>query len=307
MTQPRRVLPGQSYLITRRTLRRHFLLRPDPQLNQLFLYLVAFFAEKLHMQVSALQVLSDHYHMVVTDPLGHLPHFLQQLHRTLALAVKELRDWDGPVWEPCSVSAVALLTAEAEAQEMVYTWLNVVRAGLVAEPTDWPGVTTCLDDVGVNTIAAERPEQYLDPNSGLWPEKAKLKLTMPPKLAALGGKRARAMLRRELERRRAETAGERKTGGPKQVLGGERCLQVSPYERATSWEPRRSESPVIAVGRGLKEQLAKAKKELGEFYRRYREALANWCQGKRSVVFPAGTWWLLEHHGARIREYVPTG
>ncbi|MBW2527118.1 MAG: transposase [Deltaproteobacteria bacterium] len=307
MTLPRRIVPGQSYLITRRTLRRHFLLRPDARLNQLFLYLVAVFAEKFHMQVSALQVLSDHYHMVVTDPLGHLPHFLQQLHRTLALAVKELRNWDGPLWEPCAVSEVALLTAEAEAQEMVYTWLNVVRAGLVSDPSHWPGLATNLDDVGARSITAQRPEQYLDPDSGLWPETATLKLTLPPKLAALGGRQARAMLRREFQSQREEVEAERRDKGLDRAVGAKRCLQVSPYERASSWEPKRSESPAIAVGRGLGELFDKAKKELVQFYRCYREALANWCEGKRGVVFPAGTWWLVEHHGARTRESAPAG
>ncbi|MBW2523245.1 MAG: transposase [Deltaproteobacteria bacterium] len=304
MTLPRRILPGQTYLITRRTLRRHFLLRPDRQLNQLFLYLVALFAERFHMEVAAIQVLSDHYHMVVTDPLGHLPHFLQQLHRMLALSVKALRRWDGPLWEPCSVSAVALLTPEAEAQEMAYTSLNVVRAGLVAAPAQWPGVTTSLDDVGGRAITAERPDQLLDPESGLWPAKVTLRLTMPPKLAALGGKRARAMIRRELERQREEVSRERRAKGLKKVLGAKRCLQISPYDRASSWEPKRSTNPVLAVGKGLGELLSKAVRELRDFYRCYYEALASWCEGNRKVVFPAGTWWLVEHHRAQGKQFV---
>jgi hypothetical protein len=38
MTCPRRILPGLTFLITRRTLRRTHLLRPDPELNNLFRY-----------------------------------------------------------------------------------------------------------------------------------------------------------------------------------------------------------------------------------------------------------------------------
>jgi len=72
--------------------------------------------------------------------------------------VKVLRKWEGPVWEPCSVSAVELLTPEAAAQAMVYAWLNAVRAGLVKDPLDWPEVTTSLDDVDGPAIIATRPK-----------------------------------------------------------------------------------------------------------------------------------------------------
>jgi len=41
MTLPRRVVLGRAAFISRRTLRRHFLFRPDAELNGLVLYLVA--------------------------------------------------------------------------------------------------------------------------------------------------------------------------------------------------------------------------------------------------------------------------
>ena len=62
--------------------------------------------------------MSDHVHTVVTDERGELPNYLRKLRQVLALFVKSLRKWEGPVWEPCSVSTVELLTAEAEAQEI---------------------------------------------------------------------------------------------------------------------------------------------------------------------------------------------
>jgi len=306
MTLPRRVVPGRAVLVSRRTLRRHFLLRPDPKLNQLFLYLVGLFAEKFGVKLSAIQVLSDHVHTVVTDERGELPNYLRELHRVLALCVKSLRKWEGPVWEPCSVSAVELLTAEAEAQEMVYTWLNVVRAGLVRNPRDWPGVTTGIEELNGPAIVAERPAQYLDADSGLWPAQVKLRLTLPPKLAELGPKRARRMLRAELERQLAEArAHVRKQGW--NVLGARRCRKVSPYQRATSWEPLRSRNPVLAAGRGLRARLVDGIAVLKKFRKSYREALAKWCEGIRDVLFPYGTWWMVEYHGAKLALPEPDG
>jgi putative transposase len=306
MTLPRRVAPGQTVLVTRRTLRRHLLFRPDRELNGLFRYLVAFFANKFGIKLSAIQVLSDHVHTVLTDESGQLPNFLQELHRVLALCVKVLRKWEGPVWEPCSVSVVELLTAEAEAQQMVYTWLNVVRAGLVHDPRDWPGVTTGLDELEGPAIVAKRPTVYLDEHSGTWPEQIELQVSLPPRLAELGLARARELLRAELERQLAQARAEVSDKGW-QVLGARRCEQASPYDRATSWEPLRSRNPVLAVGRGLGELLRDGIAALRSFRRSYREALDQWRRGVRAVIFPYGTWWMVRHHGAPMALPQPAG
>ena len=306
MTLPRRVVPGQTVLVTRRTLRRHLLFRPDPELNGLFLYLVAFFTKKFGMKLSAIQVLSDHIHAVLTDPRGQLPNFLRELHRVLALCVKVLRKWEGPVWEPCSVSVVELLTAEAEAQQMVYTWLNVVRAGLVHDPRDWPGVTTGLDELDGPAIVAKRPTVYLNERSDIWPEQVELQVSLPPRLAELGLARARQLLQAELERQLAQARAELCEKGW-QVVGARRCQQASPYDRATSWEPLRSRNPVLAVGRGLGALLREGIDSLRRFRRSYREALERWRRGVHAVLFPYGTWWMVKHHGASMALPAPAG
>jgi hypothetical protein len=41
MSQPRQILPGYTYLITRRALRRHYLLRPEYVVNNLFIFFLA--------------------------------------------------------------------------------------------------------------------------------------------------------------------------------------------------------------------------------------------------------------------------
>jgi hypothetical protein len=51
MTQPREVLSGQFYLLTRRCTQRQFLLRPDPETNNAFPYCLAVAAEKYKIGV----------------------------------------------------------------------------------------------------------------------------------------------------------------------------------------------------------------------------------------------------------------
>jgi putative transposase len=38
VSQPREIVPGATYLITRRVLRRHLLFRPDGAITQLLIY-----------------------------------------------------------------------------------------------------------------------------------------------------------------------------------------------------------------------------------------------------------------------------
>src|SRR4029078_9093840 len=109
MSQPRKIVPGATYLITRRTLRRHLLFRPDAAITQLVVYILAVSARRYGMQVHALCAMSTHLHLVVTDVEGVLPRFLQFFHRLVALGTKVLRKWEGPVWDHEATSVVGLL------------------------------------------------------------------------------------------------------------------------------------------------------------------------------------------------------
>jgi hypothetical protein len=53
MTQPRLLLPGDTVMVTRRTLRRHHLFRPDPAIRQLYLYTLAVCARQFGILVHA--------------------------------------------------------------------------------------------------------------------------------------------------------------------------------------------------------------------------------------------------------------
>jgi hypothetical protein len=67
MTQPRLVLPGSTVMVTRRTLRRHHLFRPDPAIRQLYLYTLAVCAREFGVLVHGVTLMSTHEHLVVTD------------------------------------------------------------------------------------------------------------------------------------------------------------------------------------------------------------------------------------------------
>lgn len=305
VSQPREIVPGATYLITRRVLRRHLLFRPDPAITQLLLYTLAVSARRYGIQVHALCAMSTHLHIVVTDVNGVLPRFLQFFHRIAALGTKVLRQWEGPVWDHASTSVVRLLTRAAVVEKIAYVLANPVAAGLVRHAREWPGATVDVGKLGRGTLRATRPTVYLDPENPQWPEEATLPLALPPIVEQDNAEDFRREVAAELERLEAQAHAEIQRQGLR-FLGADRASKVSPYERATSFEALRDRNPTFAVGRGQGDAWRIARAAVRAFRSSYRAALDLWRAGVRSVEFPAGTWWMHTFHGASVTAVVLT-
>ena len=140
MSLPRCVLAGTTYLVTRRCIGRRFLLRPDRAFNELFVYCLGLAAQERGLRLHALCVMSNHYHLVLTDVRGALPEFMRALNRAVAMSVKRLRGWDEVVFEPnVPYSAVALSGTAEMLDKAAYTVLNPVSAELVQAQRIGPG------------------------------------------------------------------------------------------------------------------------------------------------------------------------
>ena len=299
MSQPRHVVPGTAYLITRRVLRRHFLLRPDAAVTRVLLYTLAVSARRYGVQVHALCAMSTHLHLVVTDVEGVLPRFLQFFHRIVALSIKVLRKWEGPVWDHEATSVVRLLTREAMVEKIAYVLANPVAAGIVRHAREWPGAQVDVSMIGRGALGAKRPPGYLDPQNPQWPEQAALPIHLPPGIGQDEAEGFRHAVAAELERQEEAARREVQRRGLR-FLGAERARTVSPYERATSFEALRARNPTFAVGREQGRAWREAAAAVRAFRASYREALERWCAGVRSAVFPAGTWWMGMFHGAAV-------
>jgi putative transposase len=66
MSFPREVLPGRTYMITRRCTERQFLMRPDKETNNAFIYCLAEAAARFHIEVLFMAA------MAISPPHGHL-------------------------------------------------------------------------------------------------------------------------------------------------------------------------------------------------------------------------------------------
>ena len=292
MTLPRCVLKGTTYLVTRRCLGRRFLLRADPALNSLFRYCLARAVEAHGIELHAVSVMSNHYHLVLTDPCGVLPDFMRTLNRQVAMGVKRLRDWDEVVWEPnVPYSAVALEGPQEVLDKVAYTVLNPVSAGLVRRPEQFPGLVSTLERLRERKLEAKRPTVWFNKTA---PKQVTLRFRAPPSLPDHPAylEALKALLRRRLRTLWAEHR-QRGLG----YLGANAVVQTPATARPKTRKTRFGRSPTFSAL--TRARWNRALEQLRGFRRAYRAAYETWRSGERDVVFPQGSWWVVRFGGAQ--------
>ncbi len=292
MTAPRQLLPGTTYLVTRRCSERRFFLRPSSSTNAIFGYVLAVAAQRYGILVHAFCVLSNHFHLVVTDPDARLPDFHRYLDGVVARAVNcSLGRWES-FWDPDSYSAVRLESDAAVIEKTVYVLTNPVAAGLVRRAREWPGLWSDPNRIGDGSFSFQRPKEFFR-DVGPMPSSATLHLHRPPGFERDDGfNRAVQEALREAEER---AAAEHARGG-RPFLERARILVQNPLARPATGEPRRDMKPRVATRN--KWRRIEALLRLAEFGRAYREAFEAWRAGARHVIFPPGTWKMRVVHGA---------
>lgn len=307
MTAPRCIRPGTTWFVTRRTTRRHFLLRPDEDrtLQRLYWYATAVAAAETGIELHAVQVLSTHIHEVLTDTRGELPRFLQQRNRLFANAIKCHRGWPEEVFARAPTSCIALYGAAAIEREIGYTLANCVEAGLVTRPEDWPGVTIAREGLGRAVIRVARPSPYFDPNNPRWPAEVVLRVTLPEVLVKAYGSRtdARNALTRAVDTAVAVARAAAAAAG--RIVGAlVNLLRVPFHRQATSPEPFRKRLPTFATAR-VPEAVRQARHDRATFLAEYRKALEALRRREEGPLFPHGAWRLCREFGASC-EPAPT-
>jgi REP element-mobilizing transposase RayT len=293
VTAPRQVLPGTTYLVTRRCSERRFLLRPSKTTNRIFLYVLAVAAKRFRIRIHAFCVLSNHFHIVLTDPDANLPAFSQYLDSLVARAINaSMGRWES-FWAPNSYSAVALLDPDAVVEKIAYVLANPAAAGLVRHGRAWPGLWSDPRQIGGGVIQAERPAVFFL-EDGAMPRAASLELSCPA-----GFESVEAFTQRLLDSLRLaeDRAAPNLAADNRSFAGVARVLAQKPTARPAPGEPRRGLRPRVASRNECKR--IEALGRLAEFACAYREALLRWRKGIRDALFPPGTYLLRLAHGVR--------
>ena len=301
MASPRIVLPGRTYLVTRRCSERRFFLKPSPIVQQVYIYCLGVASERYGVSIHSFCALSNHQHILLTDRYGVLPLFMHWLDKTIAACLNAYYGRFEPLWGPGSYSAVHLVDAEACIDKSGYLTANPVEAGLVNKGVAWEGPISRPDDLlsgpDQKVYSAERPGVYFSKNTKL-PDRVELRLTLPPALEPLGEERAvRAIEKRREEKEASARAKWKSRGVP--FLGRRRILAQSPFASPNTREPRFQLSPNVACRDRWKR--IEALQQRKEFLAEYRDCYVRFRAGERSVVFPEGTWGPVVLYGARAK------
>lgn len=159
----RRVLPGTTWFITKKTNDDQFLLRPDGTADPVLLYSLIDRLTKHGLLLHEFVFMSNHFHLVITDVRGTLPAFMREFLSETGKALKVALKTTRRIWSGDRYGSTTLLDVDAAERLMTYTRVNPTAAGLTA-PEEWPGLTSARWSYG-DTIEAIRPDEFFDPRT----------------------------------------------------------------------------------------------------------------------------------------------
>jgi REP element-mobilizing transposase RayT len=286
------LLPGTTYLVTRTTVSRQFLLAPDKRVNEIIEYCLARALRGLHIELHALSVQRNHYHLVLTDFAGDLPKFMRELNRMIAKCLLAMYRSQHPgktletIWSTSPYSAVALTTPASVLEKIAYTLTNPVKDGRVADYRAWAGVCSQPSDwLRGPKVVARPPIYFSQSDSSL--ASLRYQMTVPPMLRDLPAQEAVAAAEERILEHQSLWQRERQRTTQRPVTV-RREARANRFEGPARARPGRSESPHFAAS-GVAEALDDAKRALRQFHASYRTARALFINGLPGT-FPAGTY-----------------
>ena len=276
-------------MVQRRVVHRYYFLRPSPESDAIFLYCLAHAILTTGVLIHEFMVMSNHYHVVLSDPECALPKFEQILNSFSARALNRHHGLTGTFWERESFTAPELDSDESLVDRCVYALTNPCSANLVELPEHWTGITSWSLEYG-HALVVRRPDFFSDRMEA----QLEIRLVRPPVMLHLDDARLRQEIRGRARSRALELANKRRESGAT-VLGMARVRRQSlhgspqPRERPSRDEPRRptrSKWSLVAV----------AQRSV-EWIREYKKALGAWIANPGAGVFPCGTYLMRVRYG----------
>ena len=261
-----------------------FLLLPIPGIREFFTYCLACAVQRFGVRVHAVCTMSNHFHLVCTDVVGNMPDCMQWLNCMLARGLNRFHNRSGYFWEAGSYNCVKPIDPDDVLDQMVYTLVNPVAAGLVSRGEDWPGLRSGTLEDGPQTFHVTKPDLFFDPNNLDLPEVIDLVVESPEAFERL---EKGVSYHEVVEQKEAQIRAEFKETG-RSFLGKARVLNQNPTDTPNTEEPRGRLRPHIACKNKARRILILA--ALQQWRQAYRHAFREFARGVRDVIFPAGTY-----------------
>ncbi|HVV16449.1 MAG TPA: hypothetical protein VHH90_04530 [Polyangia bacterium] len=288
MSIAREVIPGRVYMITRRCTQRQFLMRPDKDTNNAFIYCLGEAAARFRIQVLFTVAMSNHHHTGIYDREGNYPAFLEHFHKLFAKCQNALRGrWEN-FWSSEQTSVVRLVDPDDAVDKMTYALTNPVKDGLVDRAHEWPGVTSLEAVLHDRPLTAWRPKHFFR-EEGPMPDNVSLSFARPPGFEHMQTPEFTQLVAGRVHQVEEMAALERRRTGVS-ILGRRGVLQQRWSDRPGTREPRRQLDPRFAAR--SKWSRIEAVLRNRAFRDAYIAARASFIAGVKDVWFPAGTYWL---------------
>ena len=298
MSKPRYVQPGTTYIIQRRTSERRFFLLPTKSTNEIFMYCLAYAANRHRMLIHEFVMMSNHYHLVATDTEGRLPAFMRDFGSLVARAVNAtLGRWEN-FWSTEAYCAPALLDSESVIEKSAYVLANPVDAGLVDAPEKWEGPTSANLNYGdVVRIPCPADMFRTKPDKTGQGAEAKRRTTLPEEVTlslvrpALSGRLARADIRSLIKAQVSERVKSIKNTfkqAKRSFMGAAKVLRQSWNASPRTHANRRCLRPTFASRDKWRRMARVQVREV--FLRSHAEALEKLRQVTNQIQFPMGAY-----------------
>ena len=131
--------PDYIHVISLRTRGARLLLRPSKRVTNIIGGVIARYQQCFGIRLHAYKCLGNHYHLVLSDPLGNLWRFEQSVNREISRRLNWELHHEGSIWSRRYDDLIAVEGADA-IDAIIYVTLNCVRHGLTFHPKDWPGL-----------------------------------------------------------------------------------------------------------------------------------------------------------------------
>ncbi len=282
MTPPRRHLPGEVVMMTRRCTDGHFFLRPDPFINDVLAYEFARASQRSGLHVHAAMALSNHTHTVATDPKAQRSLFMQSLMKEVASRRNRDLQRRGPLWQPNhKYNDTVLLDPQAIEDRLLYVWLNPVKDGLVDKVEDWPGFKILPRHWG-KPLTIDVPQQTYGRNS---PKTITFTPQPPPVPLGMNLEEKRSYYEAKIAAQEQSFRAQRDQEGTR-VLGRKAILARDPFAMPKEELPSCPVGPFFATAdHDLWKQARDTYRDFLNLYDRARRKL----RAGKPVTFPAGT------------------
>jgi putative transposase len=289
--------------ITRRCLERRMFLTTgaDPEeLRNYYGYTLGVSLERYGVEMHAACQMGNHHHLDVTDVHGNRPAFKDSLHANLARGLNAKRGRFDKFWEGGGSCDTCAPTDEETLEDLAYTELNPVKAGLVKWGHRWPGFTTYGWKFG-ETRTFKRPSWFYDPNNPENPDEVQITRVRPKIFMDLSDDELWDLLMKRI--RELELQVQAQMRRENRRFMGEKKLSKQTWDRKPdTTEDRFTINPTVASS-SHRRRWAELQRNRA-WQREYAKARAELRAGKKPV-FPAGTYQLRLIYGVQVAQAPP--